>query len=319
MSQDTIKIEIDSIDYRFLKASYDKVITHQEQKEKVDKSYLLHECEESDVKVAELVYLGAVNDFIRQIQDTFGILVDTDLSLLVEDESEAPAEPAPEESESSADNISSNDASNNDISSNDVLAEDVQEFPFPEVLETNQNDSIKERFVLLSLKDAEIEDLAGMCGVCGIPTNCMLESFVADLVGSENRNSIESMILARRWFDSTLFGQTYVCLLGFLLKEGYDPYDDLIRYLEDIKQGEYDLLDYDVNPLASEIDPEDIGYLREDLENWKEHVNKLRNEFQKTYRDAKWDEEVKYVIQWWEDKELFKTRFDKFVNNEFDK
>lgn len=233
---------------------------------------------------------------------------------------EAPAEPAPKESELlSADNISSNDASNNDISSNDVLAEDVQEFPFPEVLETNQNDSIKERFVLLSLKDAEIEDLAGMCGVCGIPTNCMLESFVADLVGSENRNSIESMILARRWFDSTLFGQTYVCLLGFLLKEGYDPYDDLIRYLEDIKQGEYDLLDYDVNPLASEIDPEDIGYLREDLENWKEHVNKLRNEFQKTYRDAKWDEEVKYVIQWWEDKELFKTRFDKFVNNEFDK
>lgn len=51
----------------------------------------------------------------------------------------------------------------------------------------------------------------------------------------------------------------------------------------------------------------------------REHVNKLRNEFQKTYRDAKWDEEVKYVIQWWEDKELFKTRFDKFVNHEFDK
>lgn len=310
-----VTIEIDNIDYQVLKDYYERAILHHQKKQELRKSFHNNECGFSDLELAERVYQGALDDFFHVLQKTFVMLVDLDPSLPFD--SEAPE--ASESVEQTINDISSNDTLKNDTSSDDVLAEDVQEFPFPEVLDTNQNDSSKERFVVLALKDAEIEDLAGMCGVRGIPTDCMLESFVADLVGGENRNSIESMILARRWFDSTLFSQNYMCLLGFLLKEGFAPYDDLIRYLEDIKQGEFDLLEYDVDPLSSGFDPEEIGYLREDLEDWKEHVNKLRNEFQKTYRDANWDEEVKYVIQWWEDKELFKTRFEKLVNNSFDK
>lgn len=312
MSQDTIKIEIDSIDYRFLKTSYDKVITHQEQKEKVNKSYLLHECEESDVKVAELVFLGAVNDFIRQIQDTFGILVDTDLSLLVEDESEAPeapvleapAESAPKESELYAANISSNDASNNDTSSNDVVNKDANELPFP-MDDAPYTSGLSQRVITVSLSDEDCDRLTEMCGVRDITVDVMLQNFICDLVKSDWSNSPDDIINANLWFDNCWFSQNYKLLLGWLLSNDFDPYDDLIRYMESIEHGESDLLDYEVNPGG--FDPKDIDYLKEDIKDWKEHIGKIRLQFLATYPDANWTCEFEDLESWYKERELFKN------------
>lgn len=312
MSQDTIKIEIDSIEYRFLKTSYDKVITHQEQKEKVNKSYLLHECEESDVKVAELVFLGAVNDFIRQIQDTFGILVDTDLSFLVEDESEAPeapvleapAESAPKESELYAANISSNDASNNDTSSNDVVNKDANELPFP-MDDAPYTSGLSQRVITVSLSDEDCDRLTEMCGVRDITVDVMLQNFICDLVKSDWSNSPDDIINANLWFDNCWFSQNYKLLLGWLLSNDFDPYDDLIRYMESIEEGESDLVEYEVNPGG--FDLEEMEYLKEDMKDWKEHIGKIRRQFLATYPDANWACEFEDLETWYKERELFKN------------
>lgn len=322
MSKDTVRIEIDSIDYRFLKASFDRVISHQEQKEIVNKSYLIHECEESDVKVAELVYLGAVNDFIRQIKDTFGSLVDTDLSLLVDAEQEAPAEQAPEalaeqaleESELSADNISDSDASCNDISNNDASDEFAAELPFPIVPHDDAPYTLglSLRVITVLLSDEDCDKLFMKLGVRNATVGDLVQNFIRDLVYSDDCNGSDECIFANQWFERCWISHDFNLLMGFLNSNGIDPYDDLICYMESIEHGESDLLEYEVNPRG--FDPEEMEFLKEDIEDWKEHICKIRRQFLATYPDADWVCEFEDLKNWYKEREIFKNITVRYLN-----
>lgn len=209
---------------------------------------------------------------------------------------EAPAEPAPEESESSADNISSNDASNNDTSSDDA--------PY--------TSGHSQRVITVSLSDEDCDRLTEMCGVRDITVDVMLQNFICDLVKSDWSNSPDDIINANLWFDNCWFSQNYKLLLGWLLSNGFDPYDDLICYMESIEQGESDLLEYEVNPRG--FDPEEMVYLKGDIEGWKEHIGKIRRQFLATYPDANWTCEFEDLESWYKERELFKNIRVRYLN-----
>ena len=314
-----VTIEIDSIDYQVLKDFYDRVLSQHQKKSKVYESFRNNECDHSAVEVAEVVYLGAINDFLRVLQNTFVMLVDSDPSLPFDGEApEAPIEPAPEalaesaseESESSADNISSNDASNNDTSSDDVVNEDDDELPFP--MDDATTLGFNQRVITVSLSDEDCDRLTEMCGVRDVSVDVMLQNFVRDLVKSRFSNRPEDIINANLWFDNCWFSHNYKLLLGWLLSNDFDPYDDLIRYMESIEQGESDLLEYEVNPGG--FDLQEMEYLKEDMKDWKEHIGKIRRQFLATYPDANWTCEFEDLETWYKERELFKNIRVRYLN-----
>ena len=214
------------------------------------------------------------------------------------------SEPASEESDSSIDNISSNDASNNDTSSDDVVNEDDDELPFP-MDDAPSTSGLSQRVITVSLSDEDCDRLTEMCGVRDITVDVMLQNFICDLVKSDWSNSPDDIINANLWFDNCWFSQNYKLLLGWLLSNDFDPYDDLICYMESIEKGESDLLVYEVNPGG--FDPKDIDYLKEDIKDWKEHIGKIRRQFLATYPDANWTCEFEDLETWYKERELFKN------------
>lgn len=307
MSKDKVTIEIDSIDYQVLKDFYDRVLSQHQKKSKVYESFRNNECDHSAVEVAEVVYLGAINDFLRVLQNTFVLPFDGEVL-------EAPAEPAPEESESSIDNISSNDASNNDTSGDDVVNADDDDLPFPmdDALQSSYTIRSDQRVVVLTLSDEDCDSLTEMCGVREVSVDVMLQNFVQDLVKSRFSNRPEDIINANLWFDNCWFSLNYKLLLGWLLSNGFDPYDDLIFYMESIEHGESDLLEYEVNPGG--FDPVEMEYLKEDIEDWKEYIGKIRRHFLATYPDANWTCEFEDLESWYKERELFKNIRIRYLN-----
>lgn len=291
-----VTIEIDSIDYQVLKDFYDRVLSQHQKKSKVYESFRNNECDHSAVEVAEVVYLGAINDFLRVLQNTFVLPFDGEVL-------EAPAEPAPEESESSTDNISSSDVSNNDTSCDDVVNEDANELPFP-MDDASYALGLDQRVVVITLSDEDCDRLTEMCGVRKVSVDVMLQNFVRDLVKSKFSNRPEDIINANLWFDNCWFSHYYQPLLGWLVSNGYDPYDDCICYIESIEHGESELLDYEVNPVG--FDPEEMECLKEDIEDWKEHICKIRRQFLSVFADANWSCEFEELEKWYKNRELFK-------------
>lgn len=202
---------------------------------------------------------------------------------------EAPAEPAPEEFESSADNISNNDASNNDTSSDDAPS----------------TSGLSQRVITVLLSDEDCDKLYMKLGIRNATVGELVQNFIRDLVFSDDCNGSDECIFANQWFDRCWISHDYNLLRGYLNSNSIDPYDDLIWYMESIERGESDLLDYEVNPGG--FDPEDIDYLKEDIKDWKEHIGKIRRQFLATYPDANWTCEFEDLETWYKERELFKN------------
>lgn len=298
-----VTIEIDSIYYQLLKDYYDIAILHHQKKQELRESFHNNECGFSDLEIAERVYQGALDDFFRVLQKTSVMLVDS------EPAPEVPAEPAPEESELYADNISSNDASNNDTSD-----ESVVELPFPIVPHDDApyTSGLSQRVITVLLSDEDCDKLYMKLGIRNATVGELVQNFIRDLVFSDDCNGSDECIFANQWFDRCWISHDYNLLMGFLNSNDIDPYDDLIRYMESIEQGESDLLEYEVNPGG--FDLEEMEYLKEDMKDWKEHIGKIRRQFLATYPDANWTCEFESLESWYKEREDFKNIRVRYLN-----
>lgn len=296
-----VTIEIDSIYYQLLKDYYDRVILRYQKKQELRESFHNNECGFSDIETAECVYQSSLDDFFRVLQKTSVMLVDS------EPAPEAPAEPAPEESESSADNILNSDTLSNDISNNDTSDEFAVELPFP--IERHDDapytSGLSQRVITVSLSDEDCDKLFMKLGIRNATVGELVQNFIRDLVFSDDCNGSDECIFANQWFDRCWISHDYNLLMGYLDSNYIDPYDDLIRYMESIEQGESDLLEYEVNP--GEFDLEEMVYLKEDIKDWKEHIGKIRRQFLATYPDANWTCEFEDLETWYKERELFKN------------
>lgn len=307
-----VTIEIDSIDYQVLKDYYDRAILHHQKKQELRESFHNNECGFSDIEIAECVYQRALDDFFRVLQNTFVMLVDSDPSLPFDGEvPEAPAEPAPEESESSIDNISDNDTSCVDVSCNDTDNEAANELPFP-MDDAPYTLGFNQRVIIVSLSDEDCDKLFMKLGVRNATVGVLVQNFIRDLVFSDDCNGSDECIFANQWFDRCWMSYDYNLLMGFLNSNDIDPYDDLICYMESIEHGESKLLDYEVNPRG--FDPEEMEYLKEDIKDWKEHIGKIRRQFLATYPNASWTCEFESLESWYKEREDFKNIRVRYLN-----
>ncbi len=169
-------------------------------------------------------------------------------------------------------------------------------------------ETIKERKITVNLSDADCERLAKLCGEHNITIAQLLENFIGDLVGGTYTNGSDEREIAQRYFRRCWFSPyPEKTLLNWLLSNGYDVYDDLLSIIEDIEFGYVELEDYRKDP--SGFDEEEIGFLKNDIEDWEEQIAEIKKDYFKKNEQADWEKEVESVKQWWKEKEDFENGY----------
>lgn len=148
-------------------------------------------------------------------------------------------------------------------------------------------ETIKERTITIKLSDADCDRVSNLCGEHNISVAYLLESFIGDLVNGTYTNGSDERDYARSYFERCWFGMyPEKSLLNFLLSMGYDVYDDLISYVDDI---EY----------CRNNDEDCDAYLEDE-------VNRIKKYYMEENPQADWNEEYKKVVEWYEEKERLK-------------
>ena len=165
--------------------------------------------------------------------------------------------------------------------------------------------TIKKRTVTIELSDADCDRITDLCGRHNISVSYLIESFIGDLVNGTYTNGSDERDYARSYFERCWFGMfPEKSLLNFLLSNGYDVYDDLISYVDDIEYGRAELSGYLKSP---QLYTEEIKILTGEIEFWEYGVNSIKFLYLHENPKADWDEEYKKVVEWYEEKERLRS------------
>ena len=158
--------------------------------------------------------------------------------------------------------------------------------------------TIKERNVVLSLSDADCDRLARKAGEAGISIGELLEGFIGDLVGGTYTHGSDEEYLVKQWFDRCGFRMHEESLLQNLINLEYDV-DTFLDVCDNIKQCEEDIIKSKEHP--EEYDPEEITYLEDDLECYRDEYNDFTEDFRSDHKAADMDKEIELCRKWVED------------------
>lgn len=159
--------------------------------------------------------------------------------------------------------------------------------------------TIKERNVVLNLSDADCDRLARKAGEAGISIGELLEGFIGDLVGGTYSHGSDEEYLAKQWFDRCGFREFQEeTLLNNLIVMGYDV-DTFLDVCDNIKQCEADIIKSKEHP--EEYDPEEITYLEDDLEYYRDEFNDYTEDFRSGHKAADMDKEIEICRKWRDD------------------
>ena len=156
--------------------------------------------------------------------------------------------------------------------------------------------TIKGRTIELNLSDADCERISELCGKHGLTVGNLLENFIGDLVNGTYTNGSDERMYANQWFDRCWFGASpEYTLLKHLLEWGFDI-EEFLGLVDEIKSGKEDLEDFEINP--EKWDKEEIEYLKEDIEGWREEYNYYIYEYIKKCPDANLEKEINGCYEW---------------------
>lgn len=159
--------------------------------------------------------------------------------------------------------------------------------------------TIKERNMVLNLSDADCDRLARKAGEAGISIGELLEGFIGDLVGGTYSHGSDEEYLAKQWFDRCGFREFQEeTLLNNLIVMGYDV-DTFLDVCDNIKQCEADIIKSKEHP--EEYDPEEIKFLDDDLEYYRNEFNDFTEDFRSNHETADMDKEIEICRKWRDD------------------
>lgn len=157
--------------------------------------------------------------------------------------------------------------------------------------------TIKGRKLTLNLSDADCKKVSALCGAHGITVGKLLENFIGDLVGGTYSNGSDERAFAKQWFERCWFGfMPPVSLSEFLIGQ-FISVEDFFSLIDDIKEGEETLVDWENNP--DKYDAEEIEFLKTDMEGWKQELGEYKTRFEKVKPEADWDKELESAREWY--------------------
>lgn len=163
--------------------------------------------------------------------------------------------------------------------------------------------TIKERELKIKLSDADCGRVMELCGKHGITVSQLVENFIGDLVDGTYSNGSDERDFAERWFERCWFGmEPEETLLKWLLDEWIEV-EDFLDLQDNIKSGYEDLEYAEKNP--EDYDEEEIEVTKIDIAAWEEELQDYKSRFLKENPEADWEEELKKVRNWYEEKESF--------------
>ena len=164
--------------------------------------------------------------------------------------------------------------------------------------------TVKERNITIKLSDVDCERISNLCGKHNITVSNLLECFIGDLICGTYTNGSDERDLAEQWFERCGFGRfSKPTLLKYILDDLYLDVDDVIFLVDEIEDIKNDLEKYEQNP--KDFDEEEIGFAKSDLEDYEQRLEEIKSEFFKTKENANWEEELKEVKKYAEEKMRF--------------
>ena len=156
-------------------------------------------------------------------------------------------------------------------------------------------ETIRERKITVKLSDADCDRLARKCGEHGLTIGELIENFVGDLVGGTYSNGSNERDYADQWFERCWFGMfPKPTLLNHLLCWGYDL-EDYLNAMDNIETAKEEKKYLEEHP--EEADEEEASYLDDDIADWEEELNDMREDW-KPEKEPNMDEEIELIKKW---------------------
>lgn len=161
--------------------------------------------------------------------------------------------------------------------------------------------TIKEREVKINLSAADMRRLWKKAGSVGMTAGELLASFIGDLVCGTYTNGSDERMYAQQWFDRCGFSMfPEKTFLRYLIE--WDELESVLSDEQNIIQGKADLAELEAIPDKDSDDQEEIKYLKEDISDWQENIDKVFSDFVKWCKGdphGSYGEEMQRVREWY--------------------
>ena len=167
-------------------------------------------------------------------------------------------------------------------------------------------ETIRERNIVVKLSDADCERIYNLCGEYNITISYLIENFITDLVCGTLTNGSDERMYAEQYFTRCNFGMFLEdTLLKFLFSNWEYELDYFMDLLERLEDNKADLEKYEKDVDKDTWNLEEIEYLKGDIKDLENELDEIKRAFLKENKDADWEEEVKNVKTFVEEREKF--------------
>lgn len=179
---------------------------------------------------------------------------------------------------------------------------------YPTHGEQQQNEikTIRKRVLELKLSDEDVKRISEKAGAVGLSVAELIENFIGDLVCGTYSNGSDERMYAEQWFERCGFGMfPENTFLRYLVEWG-GGVDNVIALWEDIQSAEEEIAHIEAEP--EEYEPDEKAAYEEDIKDFRERLDEYWKEYAEQKKDEKhgtFDEEMKKVIEWWQEYQRF--------------
>lgn len=167
-------------------------------------------------------------------------------------------------------------------------------------------ETIRKRVLELNLSDADVKRISEKAGAVGLSVAELIVNFIGDLVCGTYSNGSDERMYAEQWFERCGFGMfPEYTFLRYLVEWG-GGVGNVIELWEDIQSAKEDIAHIEADP--KEYEPDEKAAYEEDISYWQEQLDKYWKEYTEQRKDEKhrtFDEEMKTVIEWWQEYQRF--------------
>lgn len=161
--------------------------------------------------------------------------------------------------------------------------------------------TIKEREVKINLSAADMRRLWKKAGSVGMTAGELLASFIGDLVCGTYSNGSDERMYAQQWFERCGFGMfPENTFLRYLIE--WDELESVLSDEQSIVQAKADLAELEARPDRDIDDQEEIKYLKEEISDLQESIDKVYSDFVEWCKGEKhgsYEEEMSRVREWY--------------------